>query len=286
MTIHGGKFARIDDISTARLWSVMEQAAQPKAVASNTALGTARKRGVHSWSGSYQAYGATPAKMPGSVFNFEGYGSPVNDVSGAGLRYLGSAMVSQVVINWDWRTGAIIGHTVTFAGHLELTKQSGADPGDATDPDLPETTGTKIQWADSSLEVPVYADLPNVTNASLSIRAAVAAYVNSSTYVNGRAWTGQVSGPVDWSLAIGQQDEERLTGIFDIDSVIELKLFTTDALFWQLKHGIVKDFTGITANRETGAIMGRTINVDMNCFYDEALGAVTRPDTTNWWPFA
>lgn len=284
MGLHGGKFGRVNGIDTMRLWTIMEQAAQPKAVASNSALGTMRKRGVHSWSGTYQAYGATPVAMPGSIFSFQGYGCPTDDVSGNGLVYEGDAMVSQVVITWDWRTGALIGHVVTFAGHLDLGKSLAADPGDATEPALLETTGTKVQWSAGNLSS--FAELPNVTNASLTIKAAVEAYVNSSTYVGGKAWTGQVSGPVDWSVQIGQQDDERLTNIFDIDDVIELKLFTTSALFWQLKHGIVRDFSGITVNRETGAIIGRTINVDMNGYYGTTRGAITKPGAIAWWPFS
>lgn len=284
MGIHSGKYGRINGIDTMRQWTIAEQAAQPKAVASNTLLGTARKRGVHSWNGSYQAYGAQPVPMPGNIFHFKGYGAPSNDTAGSsGTTYEGDAMCSQVSIAWDWKAGAIIGHTVTFAGHLELTKESAADPGDSVTPNLLETTGTKVQWSAGSLNS--FADLPNVTQATLNISALVEAYVNSSTYVNGKAWTGQKSGPIDWNLSIGQQDDERLTSIFDIDDVVEIKLFTDSTHFWKLTYGIVRDFGGITVNRETGAIIARTINVDMNGYYGSTHGAIVLPDTTQWWPF-
>lgn len=286
MTVHGGKFMRINGIDTARLWTIVEQATQPKAVASNTLLGTARKRGVHSWNGTYQAFGAKPLVMPGSTFHFIGYGSPDNNVSGGtGLRYDGNAMCQRVVINWDWKTGAIIGHTVTFAGDLELDKATGSDPGDSVTPNLPETTGTKILWG-ANTTTPA-TELPAVVSAQLTISALTESYVNSSTYINGRAWTGQVSGPIDWSLQIQQEDTERLTGIFDIDDVIGLRIFTDSTLYWELAYGIVRDFSGITVNRETGAIIRRTINVDMNAYYGSNAGHVLYPDVshTQWWPF-
>ena len=188
MGVHSGKFGIVSGKSTVRQWTIAEQASQPKAVASNTALGTARKRGVHSWNGTYQAYGAQPQVMPGDTFNFIGYGAPTNDThGGTGLRYEGDCVVSGVSIAWDWKAGAIIGHTVTFAGHLELTKTAaGADPGDTTVPTIPETTGTKIQFSLANLNS--FTDLPNVTNCTLNINAMMEAYVNSSTYITGKAF--------------------------------------------------------------------------------------------------
>lgn len=283
MGVHSGKFARINGISTARQWTIVDQSTQPKYVATNTYLGTGRVLGVHSWNGTYQAYGVKPQVMPGDTLHFSGYGAPANDVSGNGLLYGGDAVVSRVVLNWDWRSGAIIGHTVTFAGHLELTKTSGADPGDSAVPTVNPTTGTKVEWVAGNLTN--FAELPNVVNASLTFSAAMASYVNSSTYINGKAWTGQKSGPIDWGLSITQEDDERLTNIFSPDDIVQVKLFTDSTLFWLLKHGIVRDFSGITVNRETGAIIGRTINIDMNGYYGSTLGAVIMPDTTQWWPF-
>lgn len=284
MGIHSGKFGRVNGVNTMRLFTIAEQARQPKAVASNTLLGTARKRGVHSWNGTYQAYGAVPVVMPGNIFAFEGYGSPDNNVSGDnGLRYDGDAMCTRVAIQWDWNTGAIIGHTVTFNGHLELTKAAAADPGDAVPPNLPETTGTKILYGANNTTPAT--ELLNIVRAELTISAANESYVNSSTYANGKAWTGQKSGPIDWSVSMTQQDTERVTGIFDIDDVVQLRMFVDASTYWELKYGIVRDFSGITVNRETGAIIGRTVNIDMNGYYGSTNGHILKPDGSTWWPF-
>lgn len=285
MGLHGGKFARVDGADTVRSWSISEMEKQPTAVASNTLLGTARRRGVRSWSGSYEAYGAVPiaGAMPGNIFTFQGYGAPANDVSGNGQLYEGDAISDSVAIRWNWKTGEILSHTVNFSGHLELDKLSGADPGDAVPPNLPEIGGCYVQWAAGDLLV--FNTLPHVTQATLTIRSKNQAYVNSSTYSSGVLWTGRKSGPIDWNLSIGQEDEERLTDIFDIGDVINLKLFVDDTNFWLLTYGIVRDFTGIKADRETGAIMARTIPIDMNGYYGSSPGVIKKPGGTQWWPF-
>jgi len=239
---------------------------------------------VRSWSGTYQAYGGQPITMPGDIFHFIGYGSPDDDIAGhAGLRYEGDALCTRVVISWDWRAGAMIGYTTTFAGHLDLSKLVGADPGDNTPPNLLETSCTKIQYGLNNVAAAI--EIPNLTNATLTFSCAVEAYVNSSTCIGGIPWTGQKGGPIDWGVTMGQQDTERLSGIFDIDNIVQLKLFIDATKFWELKYGIVRDFSGITHNRETGAIIARTVNVDMNAYYGSTNGFIKLPDLTQWWPF-
>jgi hypothetical protein len=47
----------------------------------------------------------------------------------------------------------------------------------------------------------------------------------------------------------------------------------------------VRDFSGITVNRETGAIIARTINVDMAAYYGSNAGQILLPGGTQFWPF-
>ncbi len=286
MGLHGGKFCRVNGVDAMRQWSIADQQRQPTAVASNTLLGTARRRGVNSWNGSYMAYGAKPATgiMPGSIMSFEGYGCPTNDVSGSGLRYIGDAMVKSVKIDWSWKDGAIIGHQVQFDGSMELVKALGADPGDAVAPNLPEILGCYVKWATTPGLTP-YNILPNVVSASLTLTSATKNYVNSSTYTNGRLWTGQQGGPIDWTLSITQEDDERLTNIFDTGDSVGLKLYTSTTEFWELTYGMVGEFSGITCNRETGEIIKRTINIGMNAYYGSTAGVIKMPGGTTWWPF-
>lgn len=288
MGLHGGKYARVNGIDTMRQWTIQESERQPKAVASNTLLGTARRRGVRAWSGTYQAYGAKPVTgiMPGNVFAFEGYGAPNNDLAGgAGLLYSGDAMVNSVAISWNWKGGEIIAHTVTFSGIMELIKEDGADPGDDVPPVLPEVGGTRLEYA--MYDSASYARLPNLTNMTLTLSAIVHDYVNADTYVEPHMWTGRVSGPIDWTLSAGQEDVNRLAagGMFDAGDFVNLRAYTSATEFWQLKYGIARDFTGITVSRETGAVIARTLNFDMNAYYGSTAGEIKLPGGTQWWPF-
>ncbi len=289
MSVHSGKYGQVNGVNTMRQWTIQEQSSQPKAVASNTAQGTARKRGVRSWSGTYQAYGVTPVVMPGDSFSFIGYGAPTNDVSGNGQRYEGTAVCGQVTLAWNWKAGALIGHNVSFDGDLELQKTSGADPGDAVAPQLLETTGTKIQWAynDSGS----YQELPNLVSATWRLTLPIESYVNSSTYVGTplQAWTGRKPGAgLDWNLSIQQEDDERIdtTKIWAVDDIIKLRLFVDATHYWQLTYGIAGEFSGITVNRETGAIIARTLAVNMTGYYygGAGLGQILMPGGVQWWP--
>lgn len=290
MGVHSGKFAAINGKRTMRLWTIDERVAQPRGAASNSLQGTFRARGVHSWSGSYQAYGATPDVMPGDEFAFVGFGAPGNDVDGGtGSRYEGNAVVSQVSLNWNWRAGALIGHSVNFTGDLDLAvSNSGAAVTDSSPPQVMETTGTKITFAYGDLGV--YQELPACVSAALRLTLPVPTFVNSSTYVGGKSWTGAKSGaPLDWNLSIQQEDDERIdtTKIWQKDDVLKLRLYVNATAYWELKYGIAGDFTGVSWNRETGAIMARTLNVNMNGYYygGAGTGHITMPDGTTWWPF-
>lgn len=284
MTVHSGKRGRVNGVDTMRRFTIVETERQPKAVASNTLLGTARRRGVRSWTGSYDAYGEQPVTgaMPGETFSFIGYGAPADDISGNGLRYEGDCVVKQVRIKWDWKSGAVLSHTVDFDGHLELSKASGADPGDADPPNLKQVGGTKLTWA-ANTGTPA-TELANLSSMELTISAAVADYVNSSTYLSGVLWTGRKAGPIDWNLRIVQEDDESIVG-FSPGDFVNLRLFTDSTNYWELTTGLISGYSGFTVNRETGEIISRSIDVGMNAYYGSSAGVIKLPGGTTWWPF-
>lgn len=283
MTIHSGKFAAIDGFDTVAMWSLNEQQAPAKGVASNTAFGPVRRAGVRSWSGTYKGYGGTPALLPGQLAAFVGYGAPTNDISGNGLRYSGNIMADTVTITWNWRTGELISHTVNWSGDLALTIADGAAVVDVAIPDMPSVVLAKVEWKPAASGI--LTAFPNVSQATLALSAQNQPYVNSSTVIAGKLWTGRRSGPIDWSCAIQQDDDIRVGAtVPQIADDVELKLFVDAATFWLLKWGHVRDYTGLTANRETGAIISRTCNIDMTAHDGTTLGVITKPDAANYWP--
>ncbi len=272
MTVHSGKWAAIDGFDTIENWSINDAHAPAMAVASNTAFAPVRRKGVRSWSGSYKGFGGQPAMMPGQVAAFVGYGAPADDSSGNGVRYSGNIMADSVALTWNWRTGEIINHTVNFTGHLALAIADGAQVVDAAVPDMPSIA---------------LAALPNVAQITLTFSAQNQNYINSDTVLSGIVWTGRKAGRIDWTAAITQEDDIRVGAtVPQIGDDIELKLFINATEFWLLDFGHVRDYTGINANRSTGAILARTVNVDMTAWADGgvAIGQIVKPDTTVWWP--
>lgn len=281
MGVHSGKFALVDGIDTVRNWTISEQQTAARGIASNTAFGPLRRVGVRSWSGGFTRYGGSPVLMPGDLFTFKGYGAPVTDVVGTpGMVYDGQAMISAVSLAWDWQGAGLLVESYQFAGHLTLNKSDSAAAFlDASLPSPNESCGTKIQY---SMGSGAYTDFENLTAAQLNITCALQAYVNSNT----ANYTGQKAGPIDWNLSVSQQDERRVAGVPDIGDDIKLKLFIDATLFWELLWGNVRDFSGLTADRESGAILARTINIDMtaNTSSGGALGSIDLPGAVEWWP--
>lgn len=282
MSTHSGKWGTVNGESTVRNWSINDAQTLQSYVASNTLFGTGRAPGVESWTGSFQFYGYVPLlAFPGAVFAFLGYTAPNDDVSGNGLRYAGNAIANQLQVNWNWGSGEIINGQVDFAGHLALTAADGAQVTDPTFPVVPPVTVTKIQYAVGP-DYDEWVDFLCTTTAQWTLSTTLQSYVNSCTIVDGRLWTGQKTGPIDWTLSVSAQDTARtlLKG-----QRIALRLYVTATEYFELFWGMVQDYTGITVDRQTGAIIAQTINISMDGFdtVAEEVGRIVFPDSTLWW---
>lgn len=272
MGVHGGKFAIVNGVPGMRNWTVTENRPAAKAVNSATRNGTARRAGPANWSGSFAQHGHTPPVMPGESFSFIGYTSPTNDVSGSGQTYSGTARVSNVVITWDWAAAAIISMVTNFTGHLALANGTGSYA-DSTDPVLPEMCGLAVTWGDADTVI------ANLTQAVLTISSALQTYTNSST----ACWQGVLGGPIDWTLALTQQDDERVAELATGEET-HFKLEVDDTDYWHLGYGHIENYSNMQANRETGAIIARTINIAMNSnkVADSSIGWISKPGGTDW----
>lgn len=289
MAVHSGRFGTVNGISTVGEWSINDDGSLAEAVASNTAFCTARRPGVEEWSGSYQIYGYAPpaGQMPGDTINFIGYTAPDNDLGGVGLEYSGIAVIKQIAINWNWNAAEIINGNVDFDGHLQLVPTPATGPHlDSSLPQLPQIGGTKFQYSvDGGTN---WLDWTDLVNATFTIKNSVQPYVNSSSWLGspGRFWTGRKPGIFDWSLAVTENNLDRAR--FRKGDQLALRLYVTQSLFWLVKYGRVKNFTGITMDRRTGKIIQQTINVDMDISKDSdgSLGQILKPDGTVFLPIA
>ena len=286
MGVHSGKFGVVNGQTTVRDWSIVDTMSPNTYYASNTKFMPGRVIGAESWSGSFNWYGHTPTTMPGEFFSFSGYTAPDDDVDGAGLLYTGTAIVESISIAWDWTSGQIIQGSTNFQGHLALTTNaSGAQPSDLTLPTVPSSVGTHFEVGDLGGSVEEWDGL---TNATLTITNQVKSYVNSSSAVGGRLWTGQKAGNYDLTLSATEQDVTR--ALFDKGDMLIAHLYVTDSLYWDLEWLFVQDFGGISVNRESGDIIEQTINFGFSGWdttagsYAAGTGHIILPDSTEWWP--
>lgn len=287
MAVHSGRFGVVNSVSTVGEWAVNDAGSLAEAVASNTAYGTARRPGVEEWNGHYQNYGVQPpvGQMPGDVINFTGYTAPDSDIAGVGLQYSGVAYLKQLAISWNWAAAEIINMTTDFDGHLALTSTPSTGPTlDASAPNFPQIGGTFFQFSPDGVTWTTWTDL---VNATWTLKNSVQPYVNSGTFIAGtpgRFWTGRRVGIFDWSLSAVEQNTDRSR--FTKGQQLWLRLYVTATTYWLLKYGVVREFTNITIDRKTGKIISQTVNIDGNVsdFATGALGTITKPDGTVFWP--
>jgi len=288
---YSGVAGSVNGISTVQDWSITDGHTPQEYSASNTLFGMGAVPGIEFWEGGYNHYGHTPVVLPGQQFYFIGYGAPLNNVSGSGWRYAGSALCNQAVINWNWASGAIIAVQESFKGHLDLVEQgdTGSQILDESIPTVPKIACTKIEY---SLDDSTFVEWDNLVSASLTLTNELQDYINSSTVVDDagtcRIWTGRRRGRYNWTLAVTEQDVRR--DLFSKGQVLMLRLYVTSSLYYELKWGMMRDVTGIQVNRQTGAIVQQTVNFSMCGMdtdagsYAAATGHVLMPGGEQWWP--
>lgn len=285
MGVHSGKWGVVDGAETIKNWTVTDEQTLADAVASNTKMGHARRRGVESWSGGFGFFGHTPPAMPGDLFSFSGYTAPENNVSGAGLVYSGDGMVKQVQVNWNWGSGELISGQLDFDGHLGLNAASDDQIVDSSVPTLPAIVLAKVMYSTNGTD---WTDWPNLVTVALTMTCAVQAYVDSGTVVAGppvRLWTGQVAGTIDWNMSITEHNN--LRSLFSKGDQLAFRLYVSATEYYELFWGRVKNFTGITVNRDTGAIIQQTVQIEMDGVKesDGSIGHITLPGEADpWWP--
>ena len=123
----------------------------------------------------------------------------------------------------------------------------------------------------------------------MNITSEVQTYVNSSTIVGLKCWTGRKAGPIDYTVSLGQECNERGAALDAAPAIglnLALKMYTSGVNYWDLEWAKVIGYSGLTVDIESGAIISRTIDLAMNGFNPSA-GKITQPGAgSDWWPAA
>lgn len=276
MGVHSGAFGVVNGLSTVRKWSINDTASNFRFGASNVQLGSARSKGVRSWTGSMEGLGALPAVMPRDSFSFAGFVAPDNDtLTGTGEKLTGTAVVDSLALTFDFSTGNPISWVVNFSGHLALTKSAAqAALTDATDPDVYPPCAGKVEYDTT--------EQTDIKQAVLTISAMNKKYANTGTIVAGECWTGVKAGPIDFTLAITRESSKIMLNP-GVNKLIDIYVDGTD--FWSLKWAMLKDNSGLNVDIENGEIISYTENWEMNAWNGSA-GEIVQPgEASAWYPF-
>lgn len=300
MGYHSGKFATVNNVGALVSWSIDEDSDTKEYINSQTYGMAGQLPGITHWSGSLEVNGAIPIAglMPGKMFAFTGYEAPDNDTAnGTGTVYSGNIYIERVALSLNWESGDIEKMSYEFQGALGLSFLTGQTaPVDSTVPTYygcKSLPAPKIQTyappANLSLPGPgpsgSLVNWPYITQLNLTISSELQTIVNAST---GGA-TDRRPGP--WKMEISVTEQEVLKPLFDKDYLLRLQIPVTPDFseFWDIKWLHVKNFSGIQANRESGAIISRNISL-LHTAYDytspsPVLGSIIPPGfTPDWWP--
>jgi hypothetical protein len=274
-----GRFAAINGIGNVVTWNVKETNSEDKIVNSATKAGTDRVLGTKDCTGSYEAHGGAPAVFPGETFNFIGYTSPTSGVAGtAGTRYTVDAIVTQVVIQWDFSKNTAVKHTVQFGGTGALSIGEGAAIVDATS--VKKVLSNVCAFV-SGANVPF---ITTRTAATLTITNSASAFANAGT---GGSMTRE-RGTLDWTLAIPAHGHTRLAVPGTHLQNLKLGVNATDS--WWFSDALVGDTTDITCKPGTDQVDTQTVNVAMLASHPTTgiVGFIRKPGETvaNIWPYS
>lgn len=277
MSLHGGLLGAVNGVSSVQQWSINDDMDIHAMGASNTYGGKAKKQGTKHWGGSMVQFGANPLnQMPGDVIAFVGYMEPANNVSGVGPAYVGNAMVDSIQIVWDWNTNAPLMITTNFSGMGSVAYDPiRAQVLDETDLAVVCAQNDELKVLYSEYET----EWDNLVTMTLNISRANLEYANSST----SGWKNRKKGPFDFTLTAVEDDVRR--DRFAKGDFVQLQLFTSPDDYWLIRWGMVKSFTGITINRDTGEIIKQTVNFEgsIRDYQGVNVGSIILPGETTAW---
>jgi len=278
-----GKYGAADGIACLRNWSINDLAELKEYACSATQGMKGRQAGIRDWNGSYEAYGAQPVYMPGECFEFSGYTAPSSiDCglgSGTGPTYTGDCVVEQVQIVWNWESSENIVVTTQIQGNGELVLATGEILDEAPAIILPTRNSKGFFLWDGAQELELC-----VKSGTLTFTSDVKDFANSCT----AGWRNRQPGILDWTLSCESDDDDRST-LQDLEpnDIVWLRLYINQTEYYDLKWGMVQDFSGLTVNVETSDIISQTLNIASSPADPDTgdLGAIILPDLTQYWPY-
>ncbi len=273
-------------IGCLRTWTLSLTAALAEAICSASSGATLRAAGNLDWSGSYTAYGHTPAVDPGDSFTLN---AAIAGVAAASIGLEGAAICDSWTVEVDIEGGAVIGHTVNFSANGALGYGASGVLAVDDDDSLPAPHPgnlCKVQIAEASPYDASHANILDVRTWSLTVTADNKSFVSSET----AGQTKRSAGNIDAKVAIGlyAQDDIGYDSLPTANAIVGLRLFVTATLYWELAYAMVEEVGDQGADVEAGALAGGSLSLG-NMAYADISGTFTEghiknPAGADIWP--
>lgn len=288
MSVISGVLGLVDGVHTVRNWSITETADVRPFVASNTKVATGHLAGNVDWNGSFECYGALPAKLPGEVFTFTG------SMDGS-VGVEGQAIVDSVEINVDFESADPISHTVNFSGAGVLSRGA-AVAVDDTIPDAVSPIGKVVEIALPGSDTG-WDEIPHVKSVTITIESSNPDYVDSHT--NG--YHGRQRGNISANMSIDVNTDAAST-LPDVNQQNRIRVLVgagehnepcDTPLYWDFDAIIWSEMSDLNVNRETAEITSATLNAAWAAYWSDdcvvSEGHILIPDhdegaLVEWWP--
>jgi len=268
----------VEGKSAVTKWQVTHSADVQSLVASNTQGMAVTLAGNEDWSGSYEAYGATPAALPGESMSFAG---SIDGTTGV----QGTAIVDSVVITFDIEGGLPIKHVVNFSANGALTIGADVVAADTTLAAMLSSIGTTVELGTSADPPISYAAMSDVRTVTITITSDNKSYISSSTSGSTNRLAGNLSAEISVSVY-----EDDFSDLPVLNAYHGLKVVLPDATstFWEFIWVQVMETSDLVVDRETADMIGATVKFNFSGYQEVVAGTmadgkIDKPGASNFW---
>lgn len=258
MAVIGAKDSLISTgsaVACVKKWSVADKADSPTFVCSTTRGAKSRVIGNKDWSGSWEGHGDTPPVKAGDAITFTGV---IGGTPGSQIGVSGSAIVKDVTVTIDQKSGAPIMYTVNFEANGALSESGTLNVTAPSSFPTPKTSkGCAVLLADPAAS-PSFTELADVQSVTIKMSVDLLPYVSSTTAGQNKRVVGNFDCEVTVSCFF-----DALTDLPALNAIKQFKIMVDDTLFWDVRWAMVTGRSGIDCDRETGAIVGATITAGL-----------------------
>jgi hypothetical protein len=273
---YSGKTGYLKGVTSMREWGVSLKGGQTGYASSATKGAEAQLPGWQDWSADFIVHNHLAIVVPGQVFDF---GGSFNGAAGI----TGSVIIDELDMSWDIEGAKAIEQSIKASGNGPYGIGACAVTETAVQNPL-SSFGTY----GSLLVTTVGGSLtrvPGIKSMSMKLSAKNAEYKDSDTDGWVYRLPGVLTGSVDFGVNVSDASLLPVPGTY---ATVQLYVPGVNGAapseFWKIKYVQFGDISGIKVNRETGAVVGATLNAKFSAYWNGNEGQIVGPSGVTLWP--